>query len=220
MKTILPDLIKTEGLVDADNGQHAKLLKIGNANIEDLNRRLGNSLPIIYNAERHRYEPSDYTDQSNYKVVELLNKYTHWSHTTGKELDFQLNIFLQGIENNFNNLKTELHYIKITNGINDEHRLKVREFINESYDFSPKGLFSEVEISEIQKKLNAFCKALEMDFLNESEAELNLEGLNSENEIKLIHSASEKMKEKQYAFDFSTIPFFNKFFKTNTINLQ
>ncbi len=83
MKTILPDLIKIEGLVDADNGQHTKLLKIGKENIEDLNRRLGNSLPIIYNAERHRYEPSDYTDQSNYKVVELLNKYTYWSHTTG-----------------------------------------------------------------------------------------------------------------------------------------
>lgn len=218
MKVILHDLIKIEGIVDADNQKHSNLLKIGKENIEDLNRRLGNSLEIIYNAERHRYEPSDYTDESNYQVVELLNKYIHWSLTTGKELNFQLNTYLQGIENSFNNLKTELHYIKITNGINDRHRLMVHQFINEFYDFSPKGLFSEKEISEIQKKLNAYCKALELEFLNENELELNLG--ETEKEIKLINSPSEKSFEKQYTFDFSTIPFFNKFFKTTPINLQ
>lgn len=212
------DLIKIEGSIDLKPEVHSKLLQIGFENIKDLNRRLNNSLEVIYNSERLKFEPSDYTDQSNYEVVELLNKYLKWQQGSGKHKDYHLNTFLQSAESRFNELMTDYHYIQITNGLKDHHKETIIDFITEFADFSPKGLLAEEEISAIQKQLNSYCNSLKMKFLTESE----IESLAQKNAAE-IAEISERVEEiestesRQFALDFLSLPAINKIFKSGEI---
>lgn len=223
MNLFQSDLIKIEGIVEANEIQHAEVLKIGNKNIQDLNSRWNNSLPIIYKAEKFKFEPSDYTDSSNYGVVDLLNKFVSWSISIGKERNFQIDTFLAGVENNYKLLKTDLHYIKLTNGINDEHRILIKSFITQYGFFHPQGFLVESEIAHIKSKLNDFCRKLQVEFLNESERYLDFEENSSEFNPELIktEAVQEVQKvEKEELIKASWMISISKFFKTKEVNIQ
>lgn len=216
----LHTLIEIDGIVDAKQPKHSQILKIGNENVQDLNKRWDNTLPIIYNAGKFKFEPSDYTDSSNYEVVDLLNKFVSWYISTGKERSFQMETFLAGVENNFKQLKTDLHYIKLANGIKEEHKILLKSFINQYKYFEPKGFLSEAEIAQIKDKLNVCCQKLQSEFLNESERYMDFEENNSAFDPEYVKSEPAAEIEKEELFDFGWMSSISKFFKTKEINLQ
>ena len=162
-----------------------------------------NALPVIYNAEKQKFEPSDYTDAANYCVVEFLNKYVQWSPNAGRERDFQLQNFLRGVENTFNEIKTEFHYVKLTNGLTEENRATIQFFIDKFYWFSPEGLLSAEEKIQIRAQLNSYCEALKSEFLQETAA------LEIIPEVEKVTSVSQTAN---ISFSFSN--YFNRIFKT------
>lgn len=159
------EFIRIEGSISSGD-IHEKILEIAIKNIQDLNVRWGNSKDIIYKADKLRFEPSDYTDASNYNVVDLLNKYINWDTKTGKERNFYLKTYLRFIHNKFDELNTELHYRQLTNGLNNEEIQTIEDFIHNYRSFSPIGFLSKEEENQIQSKCDYYCDELENNFLS------------------------------------------------------
>lgn len=183
MKQIEHDLIIIEGEIEINRDLHSRKIEIAYNNLNDLNKRWSSIKEVIYVAQKFKFEPSDYTDSANYSVVDLLNKYINWDLSEGKDREYQVQTYFRSVQNRFEELNTELHYRKLTNGLSDDNRQEVKAFICNYRFFSPVGILSETEKNQIQSSLNKYCEELETNFLSVEEREFDL-NLDTEEPLK------------------------------------
>ncbi|SMC62950.1 hypothetical protein [Moheibacter sediminis] len=211
------NLIKIEGKIGINQELHNRKLEIAKSNIVELNKRWNNVNEVVYVVEKLKFEPSDYTDSRNYSVVDLLNKYINWDLSEGKDREYQIQTYLRSIQNKFEELNTELHYRRLTNGLNDEDIEDVKIFISNFHFLSPTGFLSEMEKDQIESRLNEYCEVLEKNYISVPEIELSLENYEPLREINLDHPAEKSIIESGTSLN----QIFSKYFRvrSNEISL-
>lgn len=210
MKHILHNSIKTEGKIIDKADFHESNLEIAFQNIDDLNLRWNNTKEVVYVSEKNRFEPSDYTDSSNYSVVDLLNKYISWNVKTGKDRDFHIKTYLRYIQNRFDELHTELHYRKLTNELNEGEKQAVKDFIRQYRSFAPIGLLTEKEENQIRTLCDQYCDELTLSFLCDEIVEAEASASN----FTLNHQNVANQNLNDARFSFAQI--LNKYFRVKS----
>ena len=175
MKNIQNDLMKIEGKMGADQILHNRKIDIASSNLIELNKRWDNHLAVVYVTEKEKFEPSDYTDEANYRIVDLLNKFINWDLAKGVERAYQIQNFMRSVQIKFEELNTEFHYRKITNDLNDEDYEAIEVFIRNYRNFSPTGFLNDLELKNLKSTLNQYCEELETNFLSTKEEILELD---------------------------------------------
>lgn len=205
MKQIHQNFIKVVGNIETDFQTNNHHIKIAQQNIYDLNKRFYNFNQVVYVVDKSKFEPSDYTDEANYIVVDLLNKYISWSKMEGKERAYQIQTFLRSVQNKFEELNTDMHYRKLTNGLSEEDIVELKKFLNNYRSFSPYGVLSDDERVQMTSKINKYCKELETNYLIDDNEELELNFETSD----LVKKYNKKLEKPN-----STInQIFNKYFR-------